>query len=175
MDTTGWKWFRIETLFSVSAGHYYYPDEYSDGDTPYCSASAENNGIVKLIDIAPDFDGNQLIIGKIKCPTFYQKMPFCATSDVNVLKPKFKLTPCVALFIATIINKSEGYKWNYGRQCRVNDTKQIKIKLPVDSKGNPDYGWMENYIKDIIIPRLPFRSRVIMEDYIKNLPNSANL
>ena len=161
MDTTGWKWFRLDTIFRIDAGHYYYPSEYSDGETPYCSASAENNGIGKLIDVEPDFDGNQIIIGKIKCPTFYQNSPFCATSDVNVLTPKFKMTPYIALFIATIINRSEGYKWNYGRQCRVNDTKQIKIKLPANSQGEPDFEWMDCYIKNDIIPKLPSRAKLV--------------
>lgn len=55
----------------------------------------------------------------------------------------------IGLFIATVIENSEGYKWNYGRQCRINDTKNIKIKLPVDSKGDPDWQFMEDYIKSL--------------------------
>lgn len=130
LKTDTWEWSRLDFLFSIEAGHYYYPSEYSDGETPYCSASAENNGIGKLIDLLPDFDGNKLIVGKIKCSTFYQSLPFCATSDVNVLTPKFKMSVYIGLFIATVIEMSEGYKWNYGRQCRVNDTKKNKNQTP---------------------------------------------
>lgn len=144
-----WKWFKLDSLFSIEAGCYYYPNEYSKGETPYCSASISNNGVGELINLLPDFSGNKLIIGKIKCSTFYQPLPFCATSDVNILTPKFKMSIYIGLFIATVIENSEGYKWNYGRQCRINDTKNIKIKLPVDSKGDPDWQFMEDYIKSL--------------------------
>ena len=166
LDVSTWKDFSINKLFSVEAGKYYYSDEYTDGDTPYCSASAENNGISKKIDLPPDFNGNQIITGKVGCTSFYEAQPFCATSDVNVLTPRFEMSQAVALFLVTIINKNENYRWNYGRQCRVSNTKKINIKLPVqyDLDGNPvidknklfsdegfipDWQWMENYIKSL--------------------------
>ena len=152
-----WKWFTIEKLFDVKPGHYYYPDEYDKGNTPYCSASANDNAVSQYIDLEPDFDGNQIITGKVGCTTFYQPQPFSATSDVNVLIPKgsTKINPYIGLFITTIINYSENYKWDYGRQCRKNDTEKIRIKLPIDSDESPDWQFME--------------------DYIKSLPYSANL
>lgn len=152
-----WKWFVIEELFDVKPGRYYYPDEYDNGNTPYCSASANDNSVSQYIDKSPDFEGNQIITGKVGCTTFYQPKPFSATSDVNVLinKKGTVINAYTGLFITTIINYSENYKWDYGRQCRKNDTERIRIKLPVDSKGNPDWQFME--------------------DYIKSLPYSANL
>lgn len=166
LDVSTWKDFSINKLFYVEAGKYYYSDEYTDGETPYCSASSENNGISKKIDLSPDFNGNQIITGKVGCTSFYEAQPFCATSDVNVLTPRFEMSQAVALFLVTIINKSENYRWNYGRQCRVSNTKKINIKLPVqhDLDGNPvidkenlfsdegfipDWQWMEVYIKSL--------------------------
>lgn len=152
-----WEWFVIENLFDIRAGYYYYPDEYEEGETPYCSASALNNSVSQYIDLEPDFDGNQIVTGKVGCTAFYQPSPFSATSDVNIFVPKDEtiINPYTGIFVATIINFSENYKWDYGRQCRVNDTEKIRIKLPVDSEGNPDWQFME--------------------DYIKSLPYSANL
>jgi hypothetical protein len=51
--------------------------------------------------------------------------------------------------IATIIDFNESYRWTYGRQCRVNDTENIRIKLPVTPEGTPDWQFMENYIKSL--------------------------
>ncbi len=166
LDVEKWKSFIIADLFTVDAGIYYYQDDYSEGNTPYCSASAENNGVSKKIDISPDFSGNKIITGKVGCTAFYQRDPFCATSDVNVLTPKFDMSPEVGIFITTIINKNENYRWNYGRQCRVGNTKKISIKLPIlynkdgsikidDQKTYslygyiPDFIWMETYIKSL--------------------------
>lgn len=41
------------------------------------------------------------------------------------------------------------YKYAYGRQYRQKTLLKHKIKLPVDSKGDPDWQFMENYIKSL--------------------------
>lgn len=166
LNTEKWIDFQIEKLFNVEAGKYYYSDEYSEGDTPYCSASAENNGVAKKIDLTADFEGNKIIIGKVGCSAFYEPMPFCATSDVNVLTARFDMTPAIGLFIATVINKNENYRWNYGRQCRVGNTKKITIKLPAVMRDDGCYvkDQDQKYSKHGYIPDFAF-----MEKYIKSL------
>lgn len=178
LNTKKWCEYKLDMLFKVDPGKYYYQDEYTDGTTPYCSASNINNGVSKKIDLAPDFNGNQIITGKVGCTAFYQKEPFCATSDVNVLTPLFTMTPQIGWFIVTIINKNENYRWNYGRQCRVGNTKKITIKLPTkqdvqgeyiidinkkySSKGFvPDWQYMENYIKSL--PHKPISTKIKKE------------
>ena len=143
-----WKTFKIPSLFNVTAGVYYSDSEYNEGNTPYVSASAENNGIGKWIDIKADFAGNMIITGKIGCVAFYQKDPFCATSDVNVLIPKFNMNESVGIFIVRMIN-SNNFKWDYNRQCRQGDMKRMSIQLPINSSGEPDYQFMEDYINYI--------------------------
>lgn len=165
IDTKHWKDFNLNKLFFITAGKYYSSDEYVKGNTPYISASATHNGIAQRIDLPPDFEGNLLITGKIGSICFYQTEPFCATSDVNVFKAKnFKMNKKLGLYLASIINFSENYKWSYGRQCRVGDSKKINIKLPVLSDKNgqciidpkktfsdegyiPDWEYMEKFIE----------------------------
>ena len=72
----------------------------------------------------------------------------------------------IGLFITAIINFSENYKWSYGRQCRVGDSRKVIIKLPIkqtsmgeaifdekrifSSEGYiPDWNFMETYIKSL--------------------------
>ena len=117
IDTSKWKEFHMNKLFEISAGKYYYSDEYEQGETPYISASATNNGISQRINLEPDFKGNVIITGKVGCTAFYQIENFCATSDVNVFKPKnFEMTFKIGMFITSVLNFSENYKWSYGRQ-----------------------------------------------------------
>ena len=167
LDTSAWKEFKLDTLFYIQAGKYYYSTEYEDGNTPYISASAINNGISQRIILEPDFPGNCIVIGKVGCTAFYQRESFCATSDVNILRPKnFSMNYKIGLFITAIINFSENYKWSYGRQCRIGDSKEIIIKLPIkelkegvpiidenksfSSEGFiPDFEYMESYIVSI--------------------------
>ena len=51
------------------------------------------------------------------------------------------------------IRKRRESLWNYGRQCRINNTKRIQIKLPAKENENgeyiPDFEYMEKYIKSL--------------------------
>ena len=155
LNINSWKEILLNDYFEIEAGKYHYSDEYEEGATPYYSASNENNGIGSYIDLPPDFEGNRIVTGKIGCTAFYAPVPFCATSDVNIFIPKFDMSPCVGLFVANVINFNENYKWAYGRQCRVGNSKRIIVRLPVDSNGEPDWQFMENYIK-----ALPYGDRL---------------
>jgi len=52
------------------------------------------------------------------------------------------------LFIATIISKNK-YKYNFGRKAFRKNYSNDKIKLPVDNESNPDWQFMEDYIKSL--------------------------
>lgn len=153
LDTSSWKEFEVKKHFDICAGIYHYKSEYESGMTPYVSATNKNNGILNKIDLDPDFNGNIITTEKINCRAFYQADSFCATSDVNVYKPKFELNKYVALFVVAVINFNENYRWNYGRQCRVGDSKKITLKLPATLDHNdefePDWNYMERYIKSL--------------------------
>lgn len=149
LNTEYWEDILLSDYFDIKPGKYHYPDEYEIGTIPYYSASNENNGISQYIDLSPDFDGNCIVTGKIGSTAFYVPTPFCATSDVNIFIPKFNMSKYIGLFITTIINFSENYKWAYGRQCRVGNSKKIYVKLPINSQGMPDWEYMENYMKSL--------------------------
>ena len=48
----------------------------------------------------------------------------------------------------TLIRK-EKYRFNYGRKWETERMKESLIKLPIDKNGNPDFEFMENYIKSL--------------------------
>ena len=160
LNPAEWKEYNIPTLFYVNSGVYHYRTEYDSGETPYISATNKNNGVSEYIDLSPDFTGNVITTEKINCMAFYQKNNFCATSDVNILCPKFEINIYIALFISSVINYNENYRWNYGRQCRINDTKTIKLKLPSKYDPNIEYANEDGYVPDF----------EYMEKYIKSLP-----
>ena len=159
LNTKEWQWFTIDdgtnnSLFSVAAGKYHYPSEYSNGDTPYLSATAVNNGVGNKIDLDAEFEGNVVTTEKVGCTSFYQPKPFCATSDVNIITCKrHEINPYIGLFLASVIDFNENFRWTYGRQCRVGDTKAIRLKLPaiknLQGEYEPDWQWMENYINGL--------------------------
>jgi len=52
------------------------------------------------------------------------------------------------MFICTII-RLDSYKWDYGRKWRVGRMMESKIKLPTTNDGNPDWNYMEDYIRNL--------------------------
>ena len=79
---------------------------------------------------------------------FYQNKPFWASDDVNVLYPKFKINPYIAMFLTTLIRK-EKFRFNYGRKWHMERMNKTLIKLPCSSNGEPDWQFMEIYIKGL--------------------------
>lgn len=162
-ETSKWQWFEIGSIFNVKPGKFHYPSEYVDGETPYLSATSLNNGLSTKIDLDAEFKGNVITTEKVKCKAFYQPYDFCATSDVNVIMDNGHLNKFVGLFIATVIDFNEKFRWTYGRQCRKEDTKSIRLKLPAINTGLKDKSGAPIYEPDW----------QFMEDYIKSLPYSA--
>ena len=155
LDTTKWKTFTISTLFDISlaSGDLQKNDLQTQG-APLVSATTNNNGIIGKVSDGTDndsnkFTGNQLTTDMF-CNSFYQGKDFYAVSHgrVNIMKPKFKLNKYIGMFISTIINK-EQYRFAYGRAVYSSVLGNLVIKLPVASDGNPDWKYMEKYIKSL--------------------------
>jgi type I restriction enzyme M protein len=114
------------------------------------SSSDNNNGVSICTQEGKKlFNGNNITIannGSVGA-CFYQIKPFFATSDVSILEND-KLNKYNALFIVSIIIK-EKYRFNYGRKWGLEKMQNHKIKLPITKEGNPDWQFMEDYIKSL--------------------------
>lgn len=60
------------------------------------------------------------------------------------------MNPYIAMFLIAIIRKEKN-RFNYGRKWRVKRMRKSIIKLPVNSKEEPDWEFMESYVKTLII------------------------
>lgn len=150
-DTSGWRYFKLSVLFDIKKGKRLTQENQSQGSIPFIGSTEYNNGITNYISNT-DFLHSQNVItvtynGSI-AEAFYQSQIFWASDDVNVLYPKFELNNYIALFICTII-KQEKYRFNYGRKWFAERMEESQIKLPVDKNGNPDWQFMEDYIKSL--------------------------
>lgn len=156
LNTAKWEWFEIQELFDIKKGKRLTKEDMTEGNTPFIGSIDSNNGYREYIGQPPIHSGNTITVnynGSV-AESFYQPKPFWASDDVNVLYPKFKMNPYMALFIATII-KAEKYRFNYGRKWHVERMNTTKIKLPTKSKHQPDFDFMENFIKS-----LPYSSSI---------------
>ena len=150
-DKSGWKPFRFEELFQLKKGKRLTKANQTDGDTPFIGAIDSNNGVAGYVGQKSIHAGGTITVnynGAGVADAFYQPVSFWASDDVNVLYPLFKMTPAVALFIATIIRK-EKYRFSYGRKWHLERMKTSVIHLPVTASGTPDWAFMEGYIASL--------------------------
>ncbi len=156
LDVRGWKNFGISNLFDIFTGGD-KPSQYQK--TGYIVNSVENlttnNGIKEKIK----FDSNKIYENFISVVSigeggraFYQQEKSAIFTRVKAMMPKFELNVYRALFLVPIINL-ERIRYSYGRVVDADRLCNTQIKLPATPQGEPDWRFMENYIKS-----LPFSS-----------------
>jgi hypothetical protein len=170
LNTENWKWFRYDEIFEIKKGFYNKkPDENLNGKIPFIGATDSNNGITSWHDYetielsSKTGEGlNAPIEEKIFKPNcitvsnngsvgfaFYQTQEFTCTHDVNPLYLKnHTLNKYIAMFLCSLI-EMEQFRWAYGRKWRPVRMPKSLIKLPVTTKGLPDWQFMEDYIKSL--------------------------
>lgn len=143
-----WAWFRLEELFEIKKGKRLTKARMTLGSTPFVGSSDSNNAWTGNVGQRAIHEGNTITVNYngSTAEAFYQPLPFWASDDVNVLYPRFELSPYVGLFIATVI-KQEKYRYNYGRKWHLDRMKPAKIMLPINSKKSPDWQKIEEYVK----------------------------
>ena len=151
LDTSSWRPFLLSDIFEIKKGKRLTKENQTLGDTVFIGATACNNGITSYIGQEAIHDGNTISLtynGSVG-EAFYQAEPFWASDDVNVLYPKnFILNENLALFFCTIL-RLEKQMWSYARKWNLEQMNKTQVLLPVTSNGNPDYDFMENYIKSL--------------------------
>lgn len=149
--TDNWKHFEIGKLFKVDKGQRLTKADQKEGSINYVGASAFNNGITNHIgnkeSINPTGTISVCYNGSIG-ESFYQDAPYWATDDVNVLTPLFEMNQYIALFICAVI-KNESVKYAFNNKWTKDIMEKSLIPLPVAEDGNPDYQFMEEYIKSL--------------------------
>lgn len=146
-----WEWFLINELFDVS-GTKTTPkrklEEIGKGEYPYVTTQSTNNGVEGFYNFFTE-EGNALVIDSAVAGfCSYQEKNFSASDHVEKLSPKLKLNKYIGLFLQTIINL-EQFRYSYGKKFNQEKIRNTKIKLPVDKNGNPDWQFMEDYIKSL--------------------------
>lgn len=149
-----WRPFFVGDLFKLETGkskglNHLKEDEHG---ISYLGATNRNNGVLALVNPVEN------LIQRGNCIAFirngegsigysvYKREDFIATSDITCGYADF-LNEYIGLFITTVADKVRGkYNFNYKR----SDTRlrREKLMLPVTDDGNPDFDYMEAYIRN---------------------------
>ena len=155
IDTKGWKYFKLSGFFQQERGKRLTKENRIEGGIPLATAGFSNEGIA--IHVANDEmkTYRDALTIDMFCNCFYRGYEFVCDDNILVLEPLFDgANQYNMLFLATVIN-ADKYRYAYGRQYRQKDFREHVIQLPTDKSGNPDWEFMERYMKS-----LPYSDRM---------------
>ena len=165
-----WKIFCLKDMFNIYTGSDLIMGQVIEGTWPIVSHAATNNGIAcrtEPINNRKLFSHKNTISladrGNFKA--FVQKEDFYIGTRVKALESKYKIPYLSLFFIANQINL-QSVRFSYGHNACDNVDK-IKILLPVNESNKPDYEFMEQYGKRLMIQQY--------QRYLNYLHSSRNL
>lgn len=163
-----WEGFDLIDIFDIKDGYYNKkPPLDKDGTIPFLGATQNNNGVTafyrketienwdKVGNLSSKdvhlrfFPGNCLAVtnnGSVG-HIYYQLQMFTCSHDITPLYLKnFVLTKELAHFLIPLLQKS-GESFEYGKKWRPKRMRKSKLMLPIDFQGQPNWQFMEDYIK----------------------------
>lgn len=158
-----WKPFRIDDIFDeIASGKIKSVKKLisQENGISLLGATNRNNGIVDNIS-RMSFDNKKIQSGN--CIAFvqtgegsvgyatYQPKSFISSGNANYGYASW-LNPFTGLFFVTSQNKLR-LKYNYGYIRSKNRLQADKVMLPVDRFNKPDYQYMEQYVKNLMLQK----------------------
>lgn len=158
-----WKEFKLNNIFDIYLAKAYhkvnldvYEEEIKDSIV-YISRTGENNGLSCFVIKEPNMrieKPNAITVGAEGIVYFYQNEEFICGNKVSVLRNS-KLNKYNALFLTSVFNFDLKKRYNYGRALIYRKVIEEQVFLPSTDLGNPDWQYMEDYIKG-----LPFADKI---------------
>lgn len=153
-DEKEWKHFRMPEIFGlIQRGKRLKNADHVPGIVPYVSSTANNNGVDDYIEAALGTrafgDCISLANSGSVGTAFYEPFEYVASDHVTALKTE-GMSKYVYLFLIATIEK-QGSNFNFNREINDARIKNMQIMLPVDDAGEPDYAYMEQYSKNMML------------------------
>lgn len=159
INVNDWKDFHLYDLFVIDSGTSL--DKVKMGtnnpEINFVGRANANRGIScqvnKLPGIEPYESGTLTLSlgGAYLGSCFVQEKPFYTSQNVFVLIPKTNMSRMAKDFIATMIFKESQIHYKaFIDELNRHIKRDFVIKLPVNSEGNPDFAYMESYMKGVM-------------------------
>lgn len=177
VDTREWGEFRVGELFEVKISKSVDKGELEfaeDGEYDFIGRTPLNNGIqgrLNKLKFEANQEGTYSIaqIGMHVCQ--YRERKWYASQNIFVLTPFAEKSHKANKFIATIITRYLDCAYGedtYATYPTAKTLPHLKIKLPVDKTGQPDWAYMEEYMR-----KMEERVKVMMGKYEMTVNEAA--
>ena len=153
VDTREWGEFRVGE-FDIKRPAARSEKKYCEGEINYVSSGAFNNGVAnKLMPLPNELldRGGCITVSPLDGSSFYQEEDFLGRggsgASISILYNSH-LNRNNALFICSVI-RSSANGFGYTDLLNGENLKSLTIKLPMDKTGQPDWGYMEEYMRKV--------------------------
>lgn len=146
------KFFKLSDIFEIKTSKCIHENglKQGAGTIPYVTRTSLNNGVSKFVcsqRIEKLNPGNVITIGMDTQTVFYQKQNFYCGRDILSLSNTI-MNQYIGIFIVGILDQIVKKKFSYGYCASLTRIKNLEIKLPSTHGGNPDWEFMESYIRE---------------------------
>lgn len=152
LEKIEWKEFEFNKIFKkIQRGKRLTKGNQIEGDTPYVSSTAMNNGVDNFISNKENVRifNNCLTVANSGSvgSCFFHHYEFVASDHVTSLNLE-EGDKYTYLFMASIIKRLEE-KYSFNREINDKRIRKEKIILPADEKGNPNYEYMRIFMQQL--------------------------
>lgn len=150
-----WGKFYLSEIFTrMEAGKVSQAYQLEEGtDIPYLGAKKDDNGIMFWCVANPEYTskGNCVVLicdgqGSVGLAN-YMESDFLGTVNLVLGYNDKYMNKYVGVFLATVLSQ-ERTKYSFGRKWKAHLADTV-IRLPQTSEGNPDWVFMEEYVKSL--------------------------
>lgn len=156
LNNRNWASFKISDLFQPARGTEKNMTSLQVGDVPLISARNCDNGVKAFVSIPSErlHHGHAITLNNDGDGgaglAYYQPMEFALDTHVTELRPRDSignLSRYAMQFVAASISKQRTL-FGHGRSISLKRLNLLRVMLPIDESGNPDWQFMEDYIRE---------------------------
>ena len=152
LDSVEWGEFRIKDVFEVANSKPYHKDKLMlcNNGIEYVTRTSQNNGVEDIVSLESNYilnEANSISLGAENADFFYHENKYLTGNKMYCIKNQY-INKFNGLFLVNLFRNSiKGAGFGYGKGLTGTRFKTRYILLPIDSKGKPNWQFMEDYIK----------------------------
>lgn len=174
LNEVKWKAFQIKDIFDVVNSKPYHKDSlvFSNEGIEYVTRTSQNNGVEDIVSLEQHHilnEGNSISLGAENADFFFHNNKYLTGNKMYCIRSKY-INKFTGLFLVNVFRTSiKGAGFGFGKGLTGTRFKNRFIILPVDSNGNPNWKFMEEYIQK----QLKEQNK-LLTNYYKNKLNTLN-
>lgn len=155
LDSKQWEPFLISEVFDIYPGKRLVAADTTPGNRPFIGALDNSNGVARFVDdsnvsldknvLGVNYNGNGMVIG------FYHPYECIFSDDVKRFHLKHREDNAFILLFMKVAILQQKSKFGYLYKFNAERMANTRIMLPVNDDGTPNYEYMEQYAKNLML------------------------